>query len=115
MRAFIPAFLRDRAPQLKLRSSAKARRAGIRRVSVKRARWNRRYSVALAARKLAQVEGSGSTYCERECCKTPGPVEGHHPQGRLNESILIFKLLCTPCHKWIHENGRAARAEGLLS
>ena len=40
--------------------------------------------------------------------------ERHHPAGRRKTSFLFTVQTCTPCHPWVHENGKDAESIGLL-
>lgn len=59
-----------------------------------------------------QIDEHGCTWCER--CEKPGPVDPHHPGGRVGENLLTFFLICRDCHDWIHANTKAARVEGWM-
>ena len=82
------------------------KRTPLKRVSAKKAAWNRKYSLAKQARILL-----------RPCCARCGhrrATQGHHPKGQVGEKIMEFIVLCHGCHAWIHENPNSAREEGLL-
>lgn len=71
-----------------------------------------RYKAAVRDAMHAQIGRIGFVACER-CCKTAA-VEPHHPEGRIGDKILIIRLICRKCHKWIHENTKQARLDGWL-
>ncbi len=77
------------------------------RVTKKRAKQLREYSVRAAAFKRA------NPHCQ-SCGKRTRDV--HHTLGRgpnlLNESSWM--ALCRPCHRWCHENPGDARAKGWI-
>lgn len=55
-------------------------------------------------------------YCEMIDCMKPSQ-EIHHKRGRSGRLLCDERFLmavCNPCHSKIHENGRWARAMGLL-
>jgi hypothetical protein len=71
------------------------------------------YREAVRAALAAQVDERGHYYCVR--CHRRCLPGAHHTHGRTRENLLRFVLLGWECcHEWIHNNARAARAEGWL-
>jgi len=54
-------------------------------------------------------------WCER--CQVEVGHECHHLAGRDGDLIATYanlRMLCTPCHKWIHDNPKEAKATGWM-
>lgn len=52
-----------------------------------------------------------------QSCKAERATELHHKAGRRGEWLNytpFFLALCSSCHRWIHDNGKAAEDQGLL-
>ncbi len=93
-------------------------RKPIRKVSEKKAKWLPLYAKAKRDRLAAMLEEFGCYQCEK-CkritgCNAEPNLEPHHTQTRMNENILVFKLICPICHRWIHDHGKSAREQGWL-
>lgn len=93
-------------------------RKPIRKVSAKKAKWLPLYAKAKLDRLAAMLAEFGCYKCEK-CsritgCNAEPNLEPHHTQGRINENILIFKLICPVCHRYLHDHGKEARATGWL-
>ena len=99
-------------------SAAGKPRKPIRQVSAKKAKWLPLYAKAKRVRLAAMLAEFDCYHCEK-CQRITGAnaepnLEPHHTQGRINESILVFKLICPVCHRWIHNHGKEARETGWL-
>ncbi len=93
-------------------------RKPMRQVSAKKAKWLPLYAKAKRDRLADMLAEFGCYKCEK-CQRITGVnmepnLEPHHTQGRINENILVFKLVCPICHRWIHDHGKEARATGWL-
>jgi len=93
-------------------------RKPIRPVSAKKAKWLPLYAKAKRERLAQMINELGCYKCEK-CgritgCNVEPNLEPHHTQGRINENILIFKLVCRICHRWIHDHGKEARETGWI-
>lgn len=80
----------------------------MRRVSVKREEWNRRY--------LASIESDAD---EQVCAITgmrahKGHLTRHHPKGRLNERIMFYFYVTASKHNEFHARGEWAREHGYI-
>lgn len=95
-----------------MKRTALKRKTPLRPMSAKKKAMQPSYRKAYRDAMYAQLEEKGNTYCEK--CLSASMVEPHHTQGRIGENLLIFKLLCGPCHDFIHSNPKIARSEGWL-
>ena len=96
----------------KPRSSSPIKRSATRRaikpVSDKRAEALKTY----AKLKLEWMEGRS---CDR--CGKRGKLDLHHSRGRIGSLLIeqrFWKSLCRPCHNFVGDNPKQARAEGFL-
>lgn len=81
----------------------------IRRVSKKRQKENKQYSI------VAQKYLEDHMICE--VCTELEATQIHHRAGRTHERLIDemgFLAICQPCHSWIHAHPEAARKVGWL-
>lgn len=91
-------------------------------MSAKKAAWNRLYVKAKKERIEEMIRNQGYVYDQlpedpNSWVAVPIPeseIEFHHPNGRINECILQFKVIPRWKHRWIHEHPAQARAKGWL-
>lgn len=84
----------------------------LRKMSAKKAVIYPLYRKAVKIKVEEQIYNHGCTYCER--CGVDGDVEPHHTHSRVGPLLLVFKLICAPCHRWIHSHTKQAKLDGWL-
>lgn len=90
------------------------RQARLKPRSDKKAAWVEQYLAEKERRMALQIAERGATWCQK--CTEPKPVEGHHPGGQNGARIMVFFLICNPCHHEIHfVSPRQARLDGWLT
>lgn len=82
-------------------------------MSAKKRVFHRLYQIAKVEAIADQVKSNGFTYCTK-CLVPTSLIEPHHTQSRIGENLLVFKLVCSICHRAIHSNPKLARLEGWL-
>ena len=85
------------------------RRMGLRHTSVKKARWDKRYSAEKGKRIRA---GEVCARCHTKC----GILDGHHIlNSKANEKVLCFVIMGRMCHDWITSKPNLAREDGWMA
>jgi hypothetical protein len=109
-----------------MKRTAILRRSPLRRVSKKRQREGRTYSLLreafLKARPnceaCAVIKGVRVTAGKVFCAKVDPSQDVHHQAGRYGGNYLntdTWLAVCRGCHDWIHTNPATARGLGLLT
>lgn len=75
--------------------------------------WNRLYRESKKSRMAAQIIERGYTFCQR--CEKPCDPDGAHVNGQNGARILVYFLLCRPCHTWCEDHKTLARSEGWMA
>jgi hypothetical protein len=104
------------------RSSLPMKRSPLRRVSKKRAKENREYTVVRARYLMDHPKCEAcypvNSYLLVHITKASPSEEVHHKNGRTGRLLNytpFFIAVCRKCHDWIGRNGAEARELGVLA
>ena len=79
----------------------------LKQVSKAKAKVNDAYS----KEKRARIQRNPKCEC---CHERTTLLDGHHPYGQAGKWIMVFVLVCRPCHDEITQNPNRARDEGWI-